>query len=110
MPPGRDREGGAPNLKRAQLEHYARNRAQAIPAAGAELIGYFAPREGSTSTACGVYDVPGLAAHEAYRARLAASEFGRQDYAFAEVERFIPREKRIFLRNASPPHAEGGAR
>ncbi len=96
--------------KRAQFERYARTWGQAIPAAGADLVGYFAPHEGSTSTAYGVYNVPSLAAYEAYRERLAASELGRANYAFAEAERFILREERSFLRNASLPHAEGGAR
>lgn len=81
---------------------------QAIPAAGADLIGYFAPHEGSTSTAYGVYNIASVAAYEVYRERLAASELGRTNYAFAEAERFILREERIFLRNASLPHAEGG--
>lgn len=95
--------------KRSLFEQYARNWGQAIPVAGADLIGYFAPHEGSTSTAYGVYTVPSLAAYETYRERLAASELGRANYAFAEAEKFILREERIFLRNASLPHARGGA-
>ena len=96
--------------KRSLFEQYARNWGQVIPAAGADLIGYFAPHEGSTSTAYGVYTVPSLAAYETYRERLAASELGRANYAFAEAEKFILREERIFLRNASLPHARGGVR
>jgi hypothetical protein len=47
---------------------YARNWGQAIPRNGADLIGYFAPHEGSATTAYGVYNIESLAAYEAYRA------------------------------------------
>lgn len=85
---------------------YARNWGQAIPRCGADLIGYFAPHEGSKTTAYGVYNIESLAAYEAYRARLAADPLGRENYEFARRERFILREDRIFLRNVSLPHAE----
>ena len=91
--------------KRAQFEQYARTWGQAIPAAGADLIGYFAPHEGSATTAYGVYNIDSLAAYEAYRARLSASDLGRQNYEFAQAEKFLLREDRIFLKNASLPHA-----
>ena len=54
------------------FEAYARNWGQAIPACGADLVGYFAPHEGSATTAYGVYHVQSLAAYEAYRERLRA--------------------------------------
>ena len=85
---------------------YARNWGQAIPRCGADLIGYFAPHEGSATTAYGVYNIESLAAYEAYRGRLAADPLGRENYEFARRERFILREDRIFLRNVSLPHAE----
>ena len=87
------------------FEHYARNWGQAIPRCGADLIGYFAPHEGSSTTAYGLYSVPDLAAYEAYRARLRNDPIGRENYAFARQERFIHREDRMFLRLASSPHA-----
>jgi len=87
---------------------YSRVWGQAIPAAGANLIGYFGPHEGSATTAYGVYSVDSLAEYEAYRARLAASDLGRQNYDFAMRERFIQREDRIFLKCVSQPHATGG--
>ncbi len=93
-------------FKHEAFAEYSRNWGQAIPAAGADLIGYFGPHEGSASTAYGVYNIDSLAAYEAYRARLAASELGRENYAFAQRERFILREDRIFLRCVSKPHAE----
>lgn len=92
-------------FKRAAFEDYARRWGEAIPRCGADLIGYFAPHEGSATTAYGVYTVENLAAYEAYRARLAADPAGRENYAFAQREAFIRREDRIFLKLASAPHA-----
>ena len=88
------------------FEQYARAWGEAIPRCGAELIGYFAPHEGSSSVAYGVYNIDSLAAYEAYRARLAADPAGRANYAFAKQERFILREDRLFLKLASRPLAE----
>ena len=87
------------------FEQYARDWGQAIPRCGADLVGYFAPHEGSATTAYGVYHVADLAAYEAYRARLSCDPLGRHNYEFAQRERFIRREERIFLRNVSGPHA-----
>lgn len=88
-----------------KFARYAQTWGQAIPAAGADLIGYFGPHEGSATTAYGVYTVDSLADYEAYRARLAASDLGQQNYEFAQKERFILREDRIFLKCLSQPHA-----
>jgi hypothetical protein len=87
------------------FEEYARNWGQAIPRCGADLIGYFAPHEGSATTAYGVYTVEDFAAYEAYRARLRDDPLGRGNYEFAKRERFITREDRIFLKLASVPHS-----
>ena len=88
------------------FEEYARKWGQAIPRCGADLIGYFAPHEGSSTTAYGLYNVDSLAAYEQYRARLRDDPIGRENYAFAQRERFIVKEDRMFLRLASSPHAE----
>ena len=93
--------------KKAAFEQYARNWVQAIPRCGADLIGYFAPHEGSTTLAYGVYSIENLAAYEAYRARLAADPLGQENYAFAMKEKFILREDRTFLKLASAPHGMG---
>ncbi|MEL6681719.1 MAG: NIPSNAP family protein [Pseudomonadota bacterium] len=90
--------------KRAQFETYARNWGQAIPRCGADLIGYYAPHEGSTTLAYGIYNIPSLAAYEDYRAKLAADPLGQENYSFAQREKFILREDRTFLRLASTPH------
>ena len=57
--------------KKAHFSDYARNWGQAIPQCGADLIGYYAPHEGSTTLAYGIYNVLSLAAYEAYREILA---------------------------------------
>ena len=93
--------------KKAAFEQYARNWGQAIPRCGADLIGYYAPHEGSTTLAYGVYSIENLAAYEAYRARLAADPLGKENYEFAMAEKFILREDRTFLKLASAPHARG---
>ncbi len=90
--------------KRAQFEKYAQNWGQAIPRCGADLVGYYAPHEGSSTLAYGIYNIPSLAAYEAYRARLAADPLGRENYDFAQSQKFILREDRTFLKRASTPH------
>ena len=91
--------------KRPAFEEYARNWGRAIPRCGADLIGYFAPHEGSSTLAYGVYTIENLAAYEAYRERLKNDPLGQANYAFAQKEQFIRREDRTFLRLASAPHA-----
>jgi hypothetical protein len=92
-------------FKRDAFEIYARAWGEAIPRCGADLVGYFAPHEGSATVAYGVYHVDNLAAYEAYRKRLAEDQAGRENYEFARREQFIRKEDRIFLRLASAPHA-----
>jgi hypothetical protein len=83
--------------KRAQFETYARNWGQCIPRNGAELLGYFSPREGSSTLAYGIYNIPSLAEYEAYRARLAADPLGRENYEMAMRKNFILKEDRTWL-------------
>ncbi len=92
--------------RKAAFEEYARNWGQVIPRCGADLIGYYAPHEGSSTTAYGVYNIGSLAEYEVYRARLTADPSAKANYEFAQQERFLLREERIFLRLASAPHAE----
>lgn len=91
-------------FKVAAFEQYARNWGEAIPRCGAELIGYYAPHEGSATTAYGLYNIENLAAYEAYRTRLRDDPLGKENYQFAQREQFIRREDRVFLRLASAPH------
>ncbi|WP_368184826.1 NIPSNAP family protein [Aestuariibius sp. HNIBRBA575] len=90
--------------QKSNFETYARNWGQCIPRCGADLIGYFAPHEGSTTLAYGVYSLPSLADYETYRARLAADPLGQKNYEFAMDNGFIRREDRTFLKLASAPH------
>ncbi|AZQ67349.1 NIPSNAP family protein [Silicimonas algicola] len=94
-----------PNRREA-FAQYARTWGQCIPRCGADLVGYYAPHEGSATLAYGIYNVDSLAAYEAYRKRLAEDPLGRQNYDFARSERFILREDRTFLTLASAPHGD----
>ncbi len=89
-----------PTRKDAFIQ-YAQNWGLAIPRCGAELIGYFAPHEGSSTLAYGIYNIAGLAEYEACRARLAADPLGQETYAFAQKEKFLLREDRTFLKRVS---------
>lgn len=89
-----------------KFAQYARNWGQAIPRCGADLIGYFAPHEGSSTLAYGIYNVDSLAAYEDYRARLAEDPLGRENYAFAQREKFLVREDRTWLKRVSEPHGD----
>ena len=91
--------------KTAQFAEHARNWGQAIPRCGADLVGYFAPHEGSSTLAHGIYNIPSLAEYEVYRERFAADAAGRENYLFAQKEKFLLREDRTFLRLVSAQHA-----
>ncbi|HEY5290091.1 MAG TPA: NIPSNAP family protein [Caulobacteraceae bacterium] len=84
---------------------YAERWAEAIPRAGANLIGYFGPHEGSATTAYAAYTIEDLAAYEAYRARLRADPAGKANFDFAKEGRFIRGEDRIFLKPLCGPFA-----
>jgi hypothetical protein len=87
--------------RRDAFERYAQAWNEAIPRCGADLIGYYAPQEGSATTAYAAYNIANLAEYEAYRARLKADPAGRENYEFAKRERFILREDRLFLNRVS---------
>jgi len=84
---------------------YARLWGQAIPACGANLIGYFSPYEGSLTKAYGLYAVDSLAAYERYKEKLRAHPIAQEAYALAQSEKFIRREDRTFLLPACGPLA-----
>ena len=85
-------------FKAEAFNRYAQAWNIAIPRCGADLIGYFAPHEGSATTAFGLYNIADLAAYEAYRAKLRQDPTGRENFEFARQEGFIRREDRIFLK------------
>ncbi|MFK7944275.1 MAG: NIPSNAP family protein [Paracoccaceae bacterium] len=90
--------------KKEDFAQYARNWGQAIPRCGADLVGYYAPHEGSSTLAYGIYNIESLAAYEAYRSRLANDPAGRENYAFAQAGKFLLSEDRTFLKLVSAPH------
>lgn len=92
--------------KRDDFVRYAQNWGEAIPRCGADLIGYYAPYEGSATTAYGLYNIQNLAEYERYRARLAADPLGKENYRFAQEKQFIRSEERIFLKLASTPKGD----
>ena len=87
--------------KREDFVRYAQAWGEAIPRCGADLIGYFAPHEGSSTLAYGVYSIENLAAYEAYRERLKRDPLGAENYAFAQRQKFLLREDRTFLKLVS---------
>jgi hypothetical protein len=67
-----------------------------IPRCGGHLLGYFLPHEGSNVEAWGLIAFTSLADYEAYRERVKSDAQARENFAFAERERFIVREERRF--------------
>ncbi len=84
--------------KKDQFVQYGKNWSEAIPRCGANLIGYYAPHEGSTTLAYGIYNIKDLAAYEQYKHRLGNDPLGKSNYEFAQKEKFILREDRTFLK------------
>jgi hypothetical protein len=85
-------------FKRTQFEEYAQTWLTVIPACGGELLGYFMPHEGTNDMAFAMIGFDSLAAYETYRARLRTEPRSVANFTFAEREKFILREERVFLR------------
>ena len=85
-------------FRRDAFEDYARRWLAIIPRCGGDLVGYWMPHEGTNDVAFALISFDGLAAYEAYRARLRADAEGVANFGFAEAERFILSEERTFLR------------
>jgi NIPSNAP len=83
-------------FQRAQFAAYAAAWAAIIPRCGGHLVGYFLPHEGSNHEAWGLVAFASLADYEAYRTRLKADPRARDNFAFAQRERFILKEERRF--------------
>jgi len=83
-------------FQRDAFRAYAQAWGRIIPRCGGHLVGYFLPHEGSNDIAWGLIAFPGLAAYEAYRARLRADPEGIANFALAQDRRFILREERTF--------------
>jgi hypothetical protein len=89
-------------FQRGEFEAYARRWLTIIPACGGDLVGYFLPHEGTNDIAWGLISFPGLAAYEAYRARLKSDPAARENFALAQQKRFILAEERTFLEKVQP--------
>ncbi|MGH1351216.1 MAG: NIPSNAP family protein [Methyloligellaceae bacterium] len=87
--------------KREQFVQYSKVWGEAIPRNGADLVGYYAPYEGSSTLAYGIYNIESLAAYEEYRKKLAEDPLGQQNYEFAQTHKFLLREDRTFLKLVS---------
>jgi hypothetical protein len=83
-------------FQREAFRRYAQNWLTIIPRNGGRLLGYFLPHEGSNDIAWGLIGFDSLAAYEAYRARLRADPAGRENFEWAQRDRFILREERTF--------------
>jgi NIPSNAP len=88
-------------FKRAAFEDDARRWLTIIPKCGGELVGYWMPHEGTDNIAYGLISFAGLAAYEAYRARLKADSEGAANFELAQMGRFILCEERTFLRQVT---------
>ena len=84
--------------KRAQFEEYSKVWLKVIPECGGDLLGYFMPHEGTNDVAFAMIGFDSLAAYEAYRAKLKVVPESVANFNFAEREKFILREERVFLR------------
>jgi hypothetical protein len=84
-------------FQRAAFKTYAENWGRIIPRCGGHLIGYFLPYEGTNDIAWGLISFDSLADYEAYRTRLKDDSEGRENFAVAQVQRFILSEERTFL-------------
>src|SRR5437868_5427791 len=80
-------------FKRDAFEAYARRWMEIIPRCGGDLVGYWMPHEGTNTIAFALISFESLAAYEAYRARLRHDKDGRENFQFAEKERFILAEE-----------------
>lgn len=88
-------------FQREAFRAYAEAWGRIIPRCGGRLVGYFLPHEGSNDIAWGLIGFDSLAAYERYRAAPRADPEGRENFAFAQRERFILREERSWLEDVA---------
>jgi hypothetical protein len=99
-------------FQKEAFRRYAEAWGRIIPRCGGHLLGYFLPSEGTNDIGWGLIAFPSLAAYEAYRARLRIDQESKDNFAFAQSQRFILREERTFLEIVDgtfclPPAAAG---
>ncbi len=88
-------------FQRDAFRAYAEAWGRIIPRCGGHLIGYFLPHEGSNDVAWGLIGFDSLAAYERYRTTLKTDAEGRENFAFAQRQRFILREERSWLEDVA---------
>jgi hypothetical protein len=88
-------------FQREAFRRYAQAWGRIIPRCGGRLIGYFLPHEGTNDVAWGLIGFESLAAYERYRAALKADAEGRENFRWAQAERFILREERTWLEDVA---------
>jgi hypothetical protein len=86
-------------FQRDAFERYAQAWGRIIPRCGGNLLGYFAPHEGTNDEAWGLVGFDDLAAYERYRAALRRDPEGKANFEMAQRERFILHERRTWLRD-----------
>jgi hypothetical protein len=84
-------------FQRDGFRQYAEDWGRVIPRCGGHLVGYFLPHEGTNNVAWGLIAFDGLAAYEAYRARLKSDPEARANLEMARAKRLILREERSFV-------------
>ena len=84
-------------FQREAFRRYAENWGRIIPRCGGRLVGYFLPHEGTNDIAWGLISFDSLAAYETYRTALKADAEGRENFEWAQRERFILREELTFV-------------
>ena len=88
-------------FKRAMFEQYAQNWLAIIPNCGGDLVGYWAPHEGTNNIAFALISFENLASYEKYRTHLRADNEAIANFNFAEANKFILAEERTFLRKVT---------
>jgi NIPSNAP len=84
-------------FQRESFHQYAATWGRIIPRLGGHLIGYFLPHEGTNDISWGLVAFDTLASYETYRTRLRQDPEARENFAFAQTNRFILREERTFV-------------
>ncbi|HEY1763390.1 MAG TPA: NIPSNAP family protein [Opitutaceae bacterium] len=84
-------------FQRDAFRQYCETWGRLIPRCGGYLVGYFLPAVGTNDVAWGLIAFDGLAAYEAYQARLRADPEARANFEMAQNKRLILREERNFV-------------
>jgi len=84
-------------FQREAFARYAATWGTVIPRCGGDLLGYFLPWQGTNYVGYALIGFESLAAYEAYQARIRADDEGKANFAFAQRQKFILKEERMFL-------------